>query len=54
MERTHENKKLGMVPRAVALAVALVLTGVVAAGFASATERLPFRFGGVSLISVHN
>jgi hypothetical protein len=49
MSTKHENTKLGLVPRAFALALSLVLTGVVAFGFASATDRMPTRHGTVTI-----
>ena len=52
MSKNHENTKLGMVPRAVALAVSLVITGIVAAGFASATDRMPIRHGTVTVENI--
>jgi cytosine/uracil/thiamine/allantoin permease len=40
MSKKHENTKLDLVPRAIALAISLVITSIVAAGFASATDNL--------------
>ena len=49
MSTKHENSKLGMVPRAFALALSLVLTGIVAYGFSSATDHVPTRHGTVTI-----
>lgn len=49
MSKKHENTNLGLVPRAFALALSLVLTSIVAFGFASATDQLPSRHGSVTL-----
>jgi hypothetical protein len=47
MSTKHENKNLGLVPRAFALALSLVITSIVAIGFASATDQVPTRHGTV-------
>ena len=52
MSKKHEDKKLGMVPRAVALALSLVITGILAGGFASATDRLPIHQGTVTVENI--
>ena len=41
MGNRNENTLVGLVSRAVSLVVALVLTGIVATGFASATNHVP-------------
>ena len=49
MSTTHENIKLGLVPRAFALALSLVLTSIVAFGFASATDHVPTRHASITV-----
>lgn len=41
MGNRNENTLVGLVSRAVSLVVALVLTGIIATQFASATNRVP-------------
>jgi hypothetical protein len=52
MSTKHENKNLGLVPRALALALSLVITSIVAIGFASATDYVPTRHGTVTVEAV--
>jgi hypothetical protein len=54
MSTKYENTKLGMVPRALALAFSLVLTGVVAFGFATGTDHIPTRHGTVTIEVLEN
>jgi hypothetical protein len=54
MGNRNENTIVGLVPRIIALAVALVITGVIATGFASATNRIPVSIEPLNLASIHN
>lgn len=50
MSTRHEKTLLGLVPGAIALAVSLVITGLVAAGFVSATSHIPAGTGPIAAI----
>lgn len=54
MGTRNENTHVGLVSRAISLAVALVITSVVATGFASTTNRLPADLQPAASIVAHN
>lgn len=54
MSNNHENTRVGLVHRAVAVAFALVVTGVIAAGLASLTGHLPIRHASISIETLFN